>query len=517
MSEVRWKVSLLFVIITISIFFSIYMSSDSFIKASGNQTYSKIGANASNASGSSRVLIPDLINTLETGNNETKLDAASKLGNRGKPAANALIEKIKTNNSSSERANSYMLLALLETGDERIETVFSEDFAKKAALNNSTTASTSETLTERGLSEDILQALKAKDEDMRKRLANSIDRDYGNKTDALEKALISEEQNSSIYIPIAFSEFGPQEPGDDTEKLLKAIKSENGPVRVAAMMALGENKERAAVEPLDNIVLRDYPLAKSSAIIALGEIGDKGALAIVQKQIQSDSDFTRSCATIALGKIGDETTLPYLIAKLKDSSPGVRSNAALALARIGNETAVEPLIKVLDSGKISQGKAQDNTNTNTDVRKSVILALGEIGGSRATEALFNVTTDKEEKYDVRMTAASALGEINDPRIVETFKTLINDKTTDNGSKKKALIAIGKTKNQEGAEILIGKLGDKEFGTTARESLVYMGETAVDPLIGSLKTTDKKMKNETALILIEIGDPRAISPLILAYQ
>jgi HEAT repeat protein len=517
MPEVRWKVSLLFAIITISVFFSIYMSSDSFIEASGNQTHARMGANASNTSASSKTLISDLINTLETGNNETKLDAASKLGNRGKPAANALIEKIETDNSSSERTNSYMLLALLETGDERAETVLSEDFGKKAALNNTTTASTSETLTEKGLSEEILQALQAKDKDMKKRLANSIDRDYGNKTDALEKALISEEQNSSIYIPIAFSEFGPQEPGDETEKLLKAIKSENGPVRVAAMMALGENKERAAVEPLNNIVLRDYPLAKSSAIISLGEIGDKGALATVQKQMQSDSDFTRSCATIALGKIGDESTLPYLIAKLKDSSPGIRSNAALALARIGNETAVEPLIRVLESGKISQGKAQDNTNTNTDIRKSVVLALGEIGGSRATEALINVTTDKEEKNDVRMTAASALGEIRDPRIVEIFKTLIDDKTIDNGIKKKALIALGKTKNQEGTEILLGKIGDKEFGTTARESLMYMGETAVDPLIGNLKTTDEKVKNETALILIEIGDPRAINPLILAYQ
>ena len=45
----------------------------------------------------------------------------------------------------------------------------------------------------------------------------------------------------------------------------------------------------------------------------------------------------------------------------------------------------------------------------------------------------------------------------------------------------------------------------------------MVETAVDPLIGNLKTADKKIKNETALILIEIGNPRAIKPLILAYQ
>ena len=84
-------------------------------------------------------------------------------------------------------------------------------------------------------------------------------------------------------------------------------------------------------------------------------------------------------------------------------------------------------------------------------------------------------------------------------------------------RKEAFLALGKTKNQEAAGILVAKLGDKEFGDSSREALIDMGEMAVDPLIGNLKTTDKKMKDETALILIEIGDPRAVKPLIEAYQ
>ena len=79
------------------------------------------------------------------------------------------------------------------------------------------------------------------------------------------------------------------------------------------------------------------------------------------------------------------------------------------------------------------------------------------------------------------------------------------------------LLLAKTKNQETAGVLIEKLGDKEFGASAREALIDMGETAVDPLIGNLKTKDQKLKDETALILIEIGDPRAVKPLILAYQ
>lgn len=518
MSDVRWKVSLLFAIITLSIFFSIYWNSDGILENIGNQTSTQAGgANASNSSVLSKAQIPDLIYKLETGNNDTKLDVASKLGRLGKPAANALVEEIEINNSSLEGSNNYMLLALLETGDVRAENILSENIGKKAAPNNTIPENTAEGKAGKIISEDTLQALKAKDKDMRKRLADSIDHEYGNKTDALENALKSEEQNSSIYTPFAFSEFGPQEPGSETEKLLKALKSGNGSIRIAAMMALGESKEKAAVDPLNDILRRDYPLAKNGAIIALGEIGDEGAVDILLKQMQSDSEFTRSNIAIALGKIGTEKALPNLLARLRDVSAGVRSNSALALARIGNETAVDPLIGVLESGKGAQGKAQDSTNANVDVRKSAILALGELGDTRTTDDLIGILTDKEEKNDVRIAAASALGEIGASGTVGTLKGVIDDNKTDNRIKKKALLALGKTKNQEVAGILIGKLGDKEFGAIAREALINLGETAVDPLIGNLKTTDKKIKNEIALILIEIGDPRAIKPLILAYQ
>ena len=93
---------------------------------------------------SSENMIINLINKLETGDSETKLNAASELGKLGKPAASALIEKIETNNSSSEEVKSYMLLALLETGDERAENILSENLGKKEASNKTTAESTVE-------------------------------------------------------------------------------------------------------------------------------------------------------------------------------------------------------------------------------------------------------------------------------------------------------------------------------------------------------------------------------------
>jgi len=86
-----------------------------------------------------------------------------------------------------------------------------------------------------------------------------------------------------------------------------------------------------------------------------------------------------------------------------------------------------------------------------------------------------------------------------------------------GIRNEALLALGKTRNQESAEFFVEKLGDDNFKASAREALMDMGETAVEPLIENLNTEDRAAKDETALILIEIGNPRAFEPLILAYQ
>ena len=95
MPEVRWKVSFLFILLTLSIFASIYLSGDSISEgirsASGNDTLILIGNNTSKENS-----IGDLINQLVTGSHETRLNTADKLGKLGKPAADILIENIES-------------------------------------------------------------------------------------------------------------------------------------------------------------------------------------------------------------------------------------------------------------------------------------------------------------------------------------------------------------------------------------------------------------------------------------
>lgn len=516
MSGVRWRVSLLFALITLSIFLSLLANSDRFMEVRGNGTYTQTGT------GSLSNSIVNLTNRLEAGNHEARLNAAAELGKLGRPAANNLVDKIESNNSSSEEINSYMLLALLETGDDRTENILSENFEKIEASDKTAKESEAEEWKQE-LSEDILQAIEEKDTVTRKYIADSIAMDSARsrnrgETNAFERALKSEIQNSSIYVPFALSDFGPEESGNETEKLLKALKSNKGSTRIAAMMALGEMREKAAVDPILEILTRDYLPAQASAAIALGKIGDKRAVEALRKEMKDgDNEYVKGGSAIALARIGDENSVPYIIDRLRDQRIKVRSSAALALGEIGNETAVEPLIEILKTGKSAEGQKSNSLNANTDVRKSAILALGEIGSTNSTEILIGILTDKEEELEVRTAAASALGNIKDPKAVETLKQTFADKTTDANIRNAAFLALSKTRDRETAGMLVGKMGDQEIGAIARKALIDMGEMAVGPLIENLKTEDKKTRAETALILIEIGDQRAVKPLIEAYK
>ncbi|KKH49396.1 hypothetical protein EO93_16530 [Methanosarcina sp. 1.H.A.2.2] len=513
MSQVKWKISLLFALITLSIFVSLLLSGDKFMESSGNAT------NPTALAGVSREnMIINSINKLETGDHETRLNAVTELGKFGKPAASALIEKIEPGNSSSGEIKSYLLLALLETGDERAETVLSGNLGEKEASSMTAAENAVDGQRPEEVSEDIVRAIEAKDKAMRESLARSLTSEYGNDTDILEEALKAEEQNSTLYTSFALSNFESGENGNETEILLKALKSEKGYVRVAAAMALGQKEEKAATDPLLKMLTQDYPLARHSAAMALGELGDERAVDNLMMELKNnEKDYIRSSTAVALGKIGSEEAVPYLIERLRDTKASVRSTAALTLGKMGTESAVGPLIDVLESGKEVEGRRKDTVNTNADVRKSVVLALGGIGGAEATEALTGVLNDNKETLEVRIAAASALGNIGSPEAVSTLRTVFDNPSMDMGIRNGALLGLGKTENQETAGFFVEKLGDKDFGVSAREALVDMGETAVNPLIENLKTEDKKVKGETALILIEIGDPRAVEPLILAYQ
>jgi len=477
------------------------------------------GANETGPEISNKTRIINLIQDLGSSSHETRLAAAAELGDIGVPAADTLIEKLGAEGPEPRNVNSYILLALLETGDERAADVLIQSLGEGEELSGQNEA---EEYEGREISEEMLQAVETKDAAMREYIADSLDDEYGTEAETLVQALNAEEQNADVYITIALSGYGDpgteDETETETEKLIRALKSENGYTRTAAVMALGELEERTAVDILLQKLTQDYPLIRTGAALSLGMIGDERAAETLLKEMKSSGDeYIRSSAAIALGKIGTERAVPFLTGRLRDGKADVRSSAALALGMIGDETAVEPLIEVLESGKAADGRVKSVLNANPEVRKSAVLALGEIGSKDATGALIDVLVDEEESQEVRKAAAESLGKIGDPGTVETLAGVLNEEEAHTSVTGGVISALGDIEDRKAAETLIEQLDDEKFESPVRDALASMGETAVEPLIECLSGGDEALKTEATLLLIEIGDERAVEPLIKAFR
>jgi HEAT repeat protein len=77
-------------------------------------------------------------------------------------------------------------------------------------------------------------------------------------------------------------------------------------------------------------------------------------------------------------------------------------------------------------------------------------------------------------------------------------------------------ALGKLGGEKAIEALIQVMQDNIFACeSAAEALSIIGTPAVEPLIGLLKNKDWVVRKDAAMALGEIGDKRAIDPLIRA--
>jgi HEAT repeat protein len=143
------------------------------------------------------------------------------------------------------------------------------------------------------------------------------------------------------------------------------------------------------------------------------------------------------------------------------------------LGEIGDARAVEPLIAAL--------------NDHFYVRWKAVVALGEIGDARAVEPLIAALNDA---WCVQWRAVVALGEIGDARAVEPLIAYLKEPIIFRGGPlpRYAVIALGK-----------------------------IGSPAVEPLIAALKDKDWSSRERAVVALGEIGDARAVEPLIAAHQ
>jgi len=180
----------------------------------------------------------------------------------------------------------------------------------------------------------------------------------------------------------------------------------------------------------------------------------------------------------------------------------IRKKAIIALGKIGDTIAVEPLIQVLKDGE-------------SDIRFWAAWALGNIQDKRALICLIQAFKDKDKK--VRWKAADALGEMGDKRAVIPLIRVLKDEYEDTIVKWAVVEALGKIGGKRSVPSLMKALRDSDLRKKTANALLKIGEPALKPLIQALEDRSWEIRIKAVEILEEMGDKRAVRPLILTLK
>ncbi len=160
---------------------------------------------------------------------------------------------------------------------------------------------------------------------------------------------------------------------------------------------------------------------------------------------------------------------------------------------------------------------KSNSDDAPRSRFDAVESLGELGDKRAVEPLIKLLGDEEES--VRRAVAEALGKLGDKRAVEPLLALFWDEDAElRSAAREAVEKLGVTETQiVDANISALKSESKGARRDAVEALGELGDKrAVEPLIGLFGDKDSEVRRAAAESLGELGDPRAVEPLMALF-
>jgi len=293
----------------------------------------------------------------------------------------------------------------------------------------------------------------------------------------------------------------------DVEGLIGVlIYNKNKHVKKRAIFALGEIKDKKAVEPLIEVGLKSGLITiRSAAIRALGDLESNEAVeSLIYVMLRDKDNLDSAEAARALGKIKDGRAIKPLSMLMNDEAEDldVRKEMAEALGKIATEEAIHSLIAALD-----------------ELREKVSEVLKEVGEPAVMPLIGALSGDNEP---IIWEVSTILGEIRDKRAVKPLITLLLDGSKDDYKRGDYVaVALGRIGDTGAVEPLIQLASEHTEDVLTCMSVRALGDIgddkAVEPLIAILEdegTADcSHLRLETCWALGKIRDVRAIESLI----
>lgn len=160
--------------------------------------------------------------------------------------------------------------------------------------------------------------------------------------------------------------YNPVKVGDtsDIENLLKQLSSDDYVTRNNSAVALGELREKSAVDPLLSMLTPEEIDVCPGVINALGEIGDTRAVKPLIELLSDDisiAPFVREMVILSLTKIGTEESLGAIFNKLHVILPIDLPDIMAAVVLLG-----KPAKRILEKAQIYY---KDNIKLLAEIEK----------------------------------------------------------------------------------------------------------------------------------------------------
>lgn len=447
--------------------------------------------------------VAPLIEALHDEDEDVRWAAAWSLGEIGKPAARPLIQVLNDEDSDVRWKAAW---ALEKIGKPVVESLIQALKVEKGEAKAKVAVVLGSIGDIRAI-RPLVQALSDEDENVRWGATWALEKIGGAATNALSRALASEDRDTRRDAAIALGIIK-----DETaiDPLLAAMRDEDLSVRGAAASALANIGGRKAISTLQLYLREDDEDLRRSSAEVLGKLGwqpDKetdrldfyianrqwadavklagDSLPMLLKALKEESWEVRRQVALALKERGREA-IDLLVEALEDSDEDIRREAALIFKEVGDETTIEPLVRALSS-------------SDWFVRRNSALTLGELGNQKAIQPLIGALKDRDE--DVRRVAAWALGRLGEMAVDPLLEAL---REGDTDVRKGAAWALGVIGDTQAAGALIGALKDpdEEVRRGAAWALGEMG-TAVVPQLNEAMG-DEELRPVVAEILEKAG-------------
>jgi HEAT repeat protein len=223
------------------------------------------------------------------------------------------------------------------------------------------------------------------------------------------------EKRSTDLFWEAMIQLGKQQEKRAVQPLLALLTDQRGWVRLGAAHALGRIGDKQGVEPLLPLLLDERDDIRWTVVSALTMVGDKRAAKPMVDMLQDPSPTVRRFVHSALRRFEDLDTVEPLLVILSKPVPLSLEEAVLAVLGIpGAYDAVEPLIARLNSD-------------HTFVRSLSVIALGKIGDRRAIGPLLALFESQEPELQAEI--IEALVSIGGDNIEQTVLTIFRRQTS----------------------------------------------------------------------------------------